>query len=248
MTKKEKITITKIRKKLGKTLEMYNMVSEGETIIIGLSGGKDSLALLDLLYFKKKQLQINFSLIAVHVRSDSIPYESDIEYLNVFCKQRDIKLIVSNIEIDFSTDNRKTPCFLCSWNRRKALFEAAQKNNANKVALGHHMNDSVETLLMNMIFNGNFSAIPASLSMFNNSMKLIRPMIELTENEINEYSRIMNFTTQTKVCPHGDKTQRNKIKELITHITEINPHGLQNINSSMSRVLEEYLVKKPKKE
>jgi len=238
----------KLLKKMSTALKAYNMISEGDKIIVGLSGGKDSLVLLELLFLLRPKLPFHFEMTAVHVRSESIAYETSIEYLKEFCSQRNIPLILNNIIIDFSTDERKTPCFLCSTTRRKSLFDIARQEKASKVALGHHMNDAVETLLMNMMFNGSISSIPPKLSIFNGEIDIIRPLIGLTENEIKEYAHNKNFQTQTKECPFSEKTQRKAVKEIIGQMESIYPFSLQSINTSMSRIFENYLVQSPKKE
>jgi tRNA(Ile)-lysidine synthetase-like protein len=247
MNKQSLLYQKKILKKVALSVKEYAMITEGDKLIVGLSGGKDSLVLLDLLFLLRQNLPFHFEMMAVHVRSESIPYETSIEYLKKFCIQRDIKLVVTNTVIDFSTDKRKTPCFLCSTTRRKSLFDAARLENASKVALGHHMNDAVETLLMNMMFNGSISSIPPKLSIFRGEIDIIRPLIGLTEKEIKEYADKKEIQTQAKECPFAEKTQRKAVKEIISQMARIYPYSLQSINTSMSRIFEEYLVQSTEK-
>ena len=151
-TEEEK-TLRRIEKRFGKGVVEYGLIEEGDRILIGLSGGKDSLALVELLARRSRILKPRFSVIAVHVVMKNIPYQSDVDYLRNYTESCGIPFVLYETEFDASTDTRKSPCFLCSWNRRKALFTVAKEQKCNKIALGHHMDDILETLLMNIQFN-----------------------------------------------------------------------------------------------
>jgi tRNA(Ile)-lysidine synthase TilS/MesJ len=151
---KEDVCINRINKRFGKGVIQYGLIEDGDKILVGLSGGKDSLALVELLGKRARIFKPRFSVIAVHVVMKNIPYQSDLEYLKSHAAAYDVPLIVFETSFDPTTDTRKSPCFLCSWNRRKALFTVAKENGCNKIALGHHMDDILETLLMNMTYQG----------------------------------------------------------------------------------------------
>ncbi len=147
-------------RKVKKAIEDYGLIDEGDRILIGLSGGKDSLALVELLGRRSRIFAPKFSLAAAHIRMANIEYKSDSSTLRVHCERFGMEYIERETSFDPSSDRRKTPCFLCSWYRRKALFEIAKEGNFNKIALGHHQDDLFETLLMNMTFQGSFATMP----------------------------------------------------------------------------------------
>ena len=116
----------RIEKRFAKGVVEYGLIEDGDKILIGLSGGKDSLALLEVLARRACIFKPSFSVVAVHVVMRTIPYQSDVDYLRNFSEEHGVKFIVYETEFDASTDSRKSPCFLCSWNRRKALFTVAK--------------------------------------------------------------------------------------------------------------------------
>jgi len=148
-----------------KAIRQYALINDGDRILVGLSGGKDSLCLVDLLAERMKILKPKFHVEALHVRMENIRYESDATYLRQFCESRGVEFHLLTTRFDASTDTRKSPCFLCSWNRRKQLFDFAQAEGFNKIALGHHLDDIIHTAMMNLFFEGSFSTMPARLKM-----------------------------------------------------------------------------------
>ena len=156
-----------------------NLISEGDHILVGLSGGKDSMILLEALAERLSAVPFDFSITAAHVEAMGIGYEINREKLASFCDRLDIPLHYRSIEPNLEKDPSKTACFICSWHRRKELFKLTKELNCNKLALGHHRNDAIETLLMNMIYHGSISSLPYTLDMFEGRIRLIRPMMDL---------------------------------------------------------------------
>ena len=144
-TEDEKI-MRRLEQRFNKGVVKYRLIEDGDKILIALSGGKDSLALLELLARRSRILKPKFAVIAVHVGMTNIPYQSDLEYLKGYSEDLGVPFVHYETFFDLSTDTRKSPCFLCSWNRRKALFTVAKEQGCNKIALGHHMDDILETL------------------------------------------------------------------------------------------------------
>ena len=198
-TEEEK-TLRRIEKRFGKGVVEYGLIEEGDRILIGLSGGKDSLALVELLARRSRILKPRFSVIAVHVVMKNIPYQSDVDYLRNYTESCGIPFVLYETEFDASTDTRKSPCFLCSWNRRKALFTVAKEQKCNKIALGHHMDDILETLLMNITYQGTFSSMPPRLVMKKFDMTIIRPMCLVHEADLMELAEIVSYRKQFTNC------------------------------------------------
>jgi tRNA(Ile)-lysidine synthase TilS/MesJ len=234
----------KICRKLGTTLRDHQMIQEGDHVLVGLSGGKDSMILLAALAERLRAMPFDFSLSAAHIEATGIGYEIDREKLFSFCEELNVPLHYQTIEPDLEQDPSKAACFVCSWHRRKELFRLTRELNCNKLALGHHRNDAIETLLMNMIYHGSISSLPYTLKMFEGRLELIRPMLDLEEGMLEDYARLNQLVKIEKSCPHEDITQRESIRKLLTHIEELHPKGPFNMFKSANKIFEEYLPRK----
>ena len=241
MKKEDKKFSGKIINKVGQAINRYQLIKKNDKILVGISGGKDSFVLIDTLARRKKHLPFDISIIAIHVDLIPVKYKIDLPFYERLCNSLKIPFHVVKTEVDLFKDQGKKPCFTCSWFRRKKLFEIARKNGCNSLALGHHRDDTIETLLMNMIFHGSISSIPESLNMFDNTFKLIRPLLHLREEEIAKYASIHEMPAMEKNCPHENDTRRAEIKKFITEIKTLNPRADLNIFRSMSKIFEEYL-------
>ena len=219
----------KISNKVGKMLNEHQLIEAGDRVLVGLSGGKDSMILLEALADRRRHLPFDFQLFAVHVSATNIGYEMDTEYLKEFCAELNTPLYLEEIEIDLTLDPKKAPCFVCSWHRRKRIFELSKELDCNKVALGHHKDDAIQTLLMNMIFHGSISSLPQKLSMFEGRIRLIRPLLFIPEKELTYYATLRSFKKQEKSCPHDDTTKRESIKEIISQMDRLNRNARRNI-------------------
>lgn len=239
--KNENKDILHILKLFNKGVVTYNLIEDGDKILVGLSGGKDSMALLELLAGRSRIHKPSFQVMAAHIAVRNINYQSDIEYLENFCKSLGVPFIYAETEFDPSTDTRKSPCFLCSWNRRKMLFTVAQQHGCNKIALGHHMDDIIETLYMNMMFQGAFSTMPPALKMRKFDITIIRPMCLIPEKYLMEMAELRQYRKQIKNCPYEHDSHRSDVKQLLKKIEEINPEARYNIWGSMTNIQEELL-------
>lgn len=234
----------KVERKVIKAIMEYDMVADGDRIMIGLSGGKDSLALVDLLGRRMRIHRPKFEVVVAHIVMTNVPYHSDPDYLKQHAAQYDLPFIVYKTSFDPSTDHRKSPCFLCSWNRRKALFEVAKAHGCNKIALGHHQDDILHTLLMNMTFQGSFGTMPPCLKMDKFDMTIIRPMCLVEEQELIRIAAWKGYKKQLKSCPYEKLSNRSDIKEVFERMESLNPNARQSLWNSMSNVQELYLPKK----
>ena len=243
----EERTMRRLEQKMAKGMIQYGLIEDGDRILIGLSGGKDSLALLELLAKRSRIFKPKFSVVAVHVVMTNIAYESDTDYLREFAESRGVEFVRYETSFDASTDTRKSPCFLCSWNRRKALFTVAKEYQCNKIALGHHMDDILETLLMNMTFQGAISTMPPKLVMRKFDMTIIRPMCLIPESDIIELAALYKYRKQVKNCPYETDSHRSDMKEVLRKLEEMNPEARYSLWSSMNNIQEELLPQEVKK-
>ena len=216
-------------------MRTYHLIDDGDRILVALSGGKDSLCLLDLLAQRQRIFMPRFSIEAIHIRMDNIAYETDTYYLEDFCRQRNVNLHIVNTSFDASTDKRKSPCFLCSWNRRKQMFNLAQEIGCNKIALGHHMDDLIHTALMNECFQGRFDTMPVFLQMKKMPLAIIRPLCLCHESDIKAYAEQEGYQKQRKLCPYEKDSYRTDIQQIFHQMESLNPEARYSIWNALER-------------
>lgn len=233
--------IRRLALRFNKGVVKYRLIEDGDKILIGLSGGKDSLALLELMAERSRILKPKFMVVAVHIGMTNIPYKSDLEYLKSYAESFGVPFLHYETSFDPSTDTRKSPCFLCSWSRRKVLFAVAKELGCNKIALGHHMDDILETLLMNITFQGSFSAMPPKLVMRKFDMTIIRPMCLVHEADLIEMARIRGFRKQLKNCPYESQSNRSEMKEVLRSLEKLNSEARYSLWGSMTNIREDSL-------
>ncbi len=236
-----------LQSRFSKATKEYSLLNDGDKILVALSGGKDSLTLLQLLAERSRIHKPAISIIAAHVSMVNIPYKSDIGFLQRFCEG--LQVPFHHIESSFAaeTDTKRSPCFLCSWNRRKALFELAQREGCNKIALGHNMDDFIETLLMNITFQGAFSAMAPAMKMDKFPITIIRPLCLTKESDVEEYAALRAFPPQVKNCPYENDSNRKAMKDMLAQLTRLNPEAHYNIWGAMSNIQQELLPPKTEK-
>lgn len=244
----EELLLRKLDQRVKKAMEDYRLIEDGDKILIGLSGGKDSLALVDLLGRRMRIFKPEFSVVAAHIVMTNIPYQSNIEYLKNHAEQYGIPFVQYETSFDEATDHRKSPCFLCSWNRRKALFSIAKEQGCNKIALGHHQDDILETLLMNQIFQGAFSTMSPKLKMDKFDMTIIRPLALTPESELIQLAENQDYRKLAKNCPYEKTSHRSEIKAILKQMEQLNPQARHSLWSSMSNIQYDYLPKSEIKE
>ena len=240
----------KLWKSFNKALGKYQLIDEGDRILVGLSGGKDSLCLLEFLARRSRIHVPHFTVEALHVRMENIHYETDTTFLQSFCDRLGVPLHIITTSFNsqlstliatphFQRENsqlkQKPACFLCSWQRRKQLFNLAQELGCTKIALGHHQDDIIHTALMNMTFEGHFATMPVKLRMRKMPITIIRPLCLCRESDIQAFAQQQQYEKQLKQCPYEHDTNRKKSAELFAHIEQLNPearfsiwHALEN--------------------
>jgi tRNA(Ile)-lysidine synthase TilS/MesJ len=242
--RKDDIESRRLEKRLNerfvKAMATYHLIEDDDHILVGLSGGKDSLLLTEFLAKRAKIDHPRFEVEALHVWMENIHYESDTSYLQQFCEDLGIRLHLKTTSFNLdqleNPDNlenldrqrlrrQKQPCFLCSWQRRKELFNLAQQLGCNKIALGHHQDDLIHTALMNITFQGRFDTMPASLKMRKMPLTIIRPLCMIEETDIKAYAEMQGYQKQAKLCPYETDSHRTDIKRLFDQMEQINPEA-----------------------
>ncbi len=247
MQKRNQVLIKKLQKKAGKAINSYNLIDRDDKVLVALSGGIDSMVLLDVLCERLKTLPVKYDLNALHVVVEDLPVQTNTQLLENLCNKKQIPLHIAKVRYQKETDDNKFECFPCSWNRRKAIFQKTQSLGCNKVAFGHHMDDTLETLLMNMVHHAEISAIPPKLTMRKSNFEIIRPLILCTSKEVEEYANMKELKSAEPECPYGDESNREIFKEIIEKISHIHDQAKINLFNSMDNIFREYLPEKPGK-
>ena len=239
----------RLNERFVKAMATYHLIEDDDHILVGLSGGKDSLLLLELLARRSRISHPRFTVEALHVRMENIHYETDTSYLQQFCDNLGVTLHVKTTsfevgEAENGEDARrqKQPCFLCSWNRRKQMFNLAQELGCNKIALGHHQDDLLHTALMNLTFQGRFDTMPALLKMRKMPLSIIRPLCMIEEKDIKTYATLQGYQKQQKLCPYETNSHRADIKEIYDAIERMNPearYSMWNALNADNKLIEE---------
>ncbi len=231
----------KINSGIGKAIGEYKLIEDGDKILVAVSGGKDSLTLLTLLKEIQRWAPVKYELVAAHVKADFACGSAHtgaladiLERMGVEYTFRDVKVI---------DEKGETTCFWCSWTRRKALFEIADELGCNKVALGHHKDDIVETMLMNLFYNGEISAMNPRQELFRGRIVIIRPLCYVEEGLVRKFAEENGFPDKLRGCPFGEDSKRNHVKDIIRQ-TERKTPGLNvktNIFQSLKRIKTDYI-------
>ena len=229
-----------ISKRVGRAIMDYEMLSDGDKIAVAVSGGKDSLTLLRVLRDRQKFVPIKYEILAVHI---DLGYpRSCAKRLETYFKKLGVKYHIEKVDVLKETKRKDISCFWCSWNRRKALFEVADRSGCTKVALGHHKDDIVETILLNMFFQGEISAMKPKQELFKGKITIIRPLAYVEENMIRKFVKTGSFPLYDCICPNAESSNRTRIGEMIKELEKVCPEVKTNIFRSLKRVKKDYLL------
>jgi tRNA 2-thiocytidine biosynthesis protein TtcA len=237
---------TRLAKKTTKAIVDFNLIEEGDRVMVGLSGGKDSWALLQILDVLRQRAPIRFSLVAVNVDSGYEGYQH--QKIAEACAARGWEFHHEQTSIgaviDDKLDADATPCSLCARLRRGVLYRWATKVGATKIALGHHLDDFVETLLLNLFFAGALKAMPARLVSDNGKHVVIRPLVFVTEAEARGYARENELPIIGCCCPAcGDLSlQRQRVKRLIMELEREHPNVKASMLKALGNVMPRHLL------
>ncbi len=209
---------------LRKADQDFGLVEPGDRIAVGVSGGKDSLLLLHALSLYRKFSHKDFSLLAVTVTLGLEPF--DLNRIRELCSSLDIRYIVRETEIGkiiFDWRKEKNPCALCAKMRRAVLANTCVEEGCNKLALGHHREDAIETLLMSLFYEGRFHTFHPKTCMSRTGVTVIRPLIYLPESHVKHMSRVLDLPVVKSPCPVDGETRRAEMKELMRRLRQIYP-------------------------
>lgn len=228
-----------LRRKVGHAISDFNMIEDGDLVMVCLSGGKDSYTLLDILRGLQKHAPIEFEIHAVNLdqKQPGFPEEVLPGYLeSLGVKHKILRKDTYSIVTD-KIEKGKTYCGLCSRLRRGILYNYAESIDADKIALGHHRDDIVETLFLNMFYGGKLKAMPPKLLSDDKRNVVIRPLAYCKESEISIYSDLMNFPIiPCNLCGSQDNLQRQAMKSMLNEWEKANPGRIESIFRSLANV------------
>ncbi|MDE6472102.1 MAG: tRNA lysidine(34) synthetase TilS [Clostridia bacterium] len=205
-----------------KAIADYGMIQNGDKIAVGLSGGKDSMALLAILSAYKKFAPEKFDLVAINIDLGLNADVNEIQATREYCHSVGVEFIVENTQIyDIIVERgEKSPCSLCSKMRRGALNSIAKQYGCNKLALGHHADDVLETFLLSFIYEGRISTFMPVSHMDRSNITLIRPFIYVEEKYLSGLARRYNLPIIHNPCPQDKNTKREDVKKLVESLDE----------------------------
>ena len=218
--------------KIVKAIAEFNLIEDGDHILVGLSGGKDSSFLIFALAVLRKYLAIDFKLSAITI--DPGFEENDFSYLESLCNFLDIPYHIEKTRISeyiLSVDDG-TPCAKCAHFRRGALVDYMKKNNIKKLAFGHHYDDAVETFLMSILYSGQILSLQPRRHLTESDVYIIRPLIYLREKLLIEGKELIDYQSKNNPCPYDSRTKRAEIKEHLRSFTH-NKQVFFNLASAM---------------
>ncbi|NIJ45683.1 tRNA 2-thiocytidine biosynthesis protein TtcA [Wenyingzhuangia heitensis] len=213
-----KVVTKKLHRAVGEAIEQFTMIEEGDKVMVCLSGGKDSYAMLDMMLHFKKVAPISFDIIAVNLDQKQPGFPEDVLPTYLSNLGVDFKIIEKNTYkvVMEKTPEGKTTCSLCSRLRRGTLYEAAKDLGCNKLALGHHRNDILETFFLNFFFSGKIETMPPKFLNDAGDLVIIRPLAFCKESDIEVYAQHMQFPIiPCNLCGSQENLQRKKVKQMI---------------------------------
>lgn len=217
---------------LTKACKLYNLIEEGDKICVGLSGGKDSLVLLQALKKLQAKIKTKFEICALTI--DLSSSKQDWSKITEFCNSLGVEhtIITTDIfEVIFDIRKEKNPCSLCAKMRKGVLYSTAKKMGCNKVAFAHHADDLIETLFMSMLFEGRLNTFHPKIYLSRSDITLIRPLILVPEEYI--IKQATNLPIQKNPCPMDKTSKRSEAKKLVEYMSKMAPFGKERLISSI---------------
>ncbi|MAO67220.1 MULTISPECIES: tRNA 2-thiocytidine(32) synthetase TtcA [Idiomarina] len=235
----------RIRREAGKAIQDFGMIEDGDRIMVCLSGGKDSYTLLDTLQYLQKVAPVRFSLIAVNLdqKQPGFPEHVLPEYLEKLGVEYKIVEEDTYSIVKDKIPEGKTTCSLCSRLRRGILYRTAKELKATKIALGHHRDDMIETLFLNMFHGGKLKSMPPKLASDNGEHIVIRPLAYAREKDIEQYSEAMEFPIiPCNLCGSQENLQRKQIKQMLNQWDKQFPGRIESLCTAMRNVVPSHLA------
>ncbi len=236
-----------MKRLMGKAINTFNMIKDGDRILVAVSGGQDSISLLWLLRERLKRVPISYEIFAVHI---DLGFGTDTsKYISEFFIKSDFNYHVITSKFGqraHTKENSENPCFFCSRLRRKSIFEKAAELECNKVAFGHQKDDFIETFFLNLLFSGSIDTIQPVQELFHGSLTLIRPFFFLSDSTIKKYALEMGFPNIESGCPTAKTSKRAQIRSMLSDLYVTNRKIKGNIFRACSDIVKSHYEHLPR--
>jgi len=238
----------RLRHRFGKAVHDWGMIKDKDRILVGISGGRDSLTLLQILFIQEKIAPVKFDIVPVHIDPGfEGSFAKDLEkyVLEKYKGQHFKPLQVEYTDYGpraHSKAERENPCFLCARMRRTRLFEIAEEQGCKKIALGHNKDDIIETLFINMFYAGKIAAMKPRQSFFSGAIDIIRPLSYVEKKDIILFSNMQKTPVFVNNCPSANSTKRSEIRSMLESLYITNKNIKGNIFRAMGNIASDYLL------
>ena len=213
-------------KKVNKAVREYDLIEDGDRIVVAVSGGSDSLSLLQLLQMRQHSVPEKVDLVAVHIYDDAGPNERLRMDLEAWFQASGVEYAFEPLEVP-ADEPRPLSCFRCAWHRRKALFLTADRLDCNKVAFGHHADDVAETALLNLFYSGRLQSMDPRVEFFGGKITVIRPLVYAPKKELTRFAQASGFPPPPPRCPNSLTSKRVRMQAILQEL-ERDHHGTRS--------------------
>jgi tRNA 2-thiocytidine biosynthesis protein TtcA len=233
----------RLNRKIGQAMHDYAMLADGDRVMVGVSGGIDSLTLAWMLKKWQEKAPICFDVVGQIIdngfwrkQGESVDPEVSIG------RQLEKFSIDYAIDEAWKIDDEGRTCFQCARNRRSQLFDLARERGFNKIAFGHHKDDLIETFFLNILYSGNISTMLPRQKLFGGALSVIRPFAYIEKKELLEIATSLKIIPVANLCPLADKTRREKVRELLDYLYREEPGAKNNIFAALANVRRDYML------
>jgi tRNA 2-thiocytidine biosynthesis protein TtcA len=218
----------RLLRKVNKAVHEYDLIGDGDRIVVAVSGGSDSLSLLQLLQKRQRSVPEKVDLMAVHVYDEADANERLYKDLEAWFQASGVEYVFERLEVR-ADEPRPLSCFRCAWHRRKALFLTADRLNCNKVAFGHHADDVAETALLNLFYSGRLESMEPRVEFFGGKITVIRPLVYVPKEELTRFAQVSGLPAPPPRCPNSLTSRRARMQAILQELERDHPGVRSNL-------------------